>query len=87
MAEPKRVTGIRCPHCWDCIYSASVHDFRSCFCGYCFVDGGRDYLRYGWGDFILKNAPNPPSTLDDWNFGRPKRVYIKLADYVRGGLR
>lgn len=44
------VRGIKCPRCWDHIWSRSGHDFRWCFCGYCFVDGGRSYLRYGYGE-------------------------------------
>jgi hypothetical protein len=43
------VNGIVCPVCLDVLWSRSRHDFRSCTCRYCFVDGGRDYLRYGAG--------------------------------------
>jgi hypothetical protein len=42
-------TGVICPHCKQLIVSEHRHDMRFCFCGYCFVDGGQDYLRYGWG--------------------------------------
>lgn len=41
--------GIRCPRCKDEIYSDHRHDFKYCSCKYVFVDGGRDYLRFGWG--------------------------------------
>jgi hypothetical protein len=69
------VSGIKCPRCWDCIYSASGHDFRYCFCGYCFVDGGRNYLRYGWGG-------------PEWGWeDKPEIIDIDVTDYVRGGLR
>jgi len=36
---------IRCKHCGDVIESRSVHDFKSCSCGACTVDGGLEYLR------------------------------------------
>ena len=38
---------IKCKHCGDIIESKSVHDFKMCSCGCCFVDGGHDYLRRG----------------------------------------
>lgn len=36
---------IRCKKCGEVIESRSVHDFRSCSCKACAVDGGREYLR------------------------------------------
>ena len=36
---------IQCRHCGDVIESKSVHDFVTCSCGACSVDGGRGYLR------------------------------------------
>ena len=36
---------IRCNHCGDVIESRSCHDFVTCSCGTCAVDGGLDYLR------------------------------------------
>lgn len=36
---------IRCNLCGDEIESKSVHDFVTCSCGACSVDGGHDYLR------------------------------------------
>lgn len=36
---------IRCLICGDVIESATVHDYRTCSCGACAVDGGKDYLR------------------------------------------
>ena len=36
---------IRCKHCGDVIESRSVHDFKSCSCDACAVDGGLEYLR------------------------------------------
>jgi hypothetical protein len=37
----------RCRKCGDVIESKHRHDFQACRCGAIFVDGGRDYLRYG----------------------------------------
>ena len=36
---------IKCKKCGDIIESTSVHDFKTCSCGACSVDGGHDYLR------------------------------------------
>lgn len=37
----------RCGKCGDVIESKHRHNFVSCTCGDIFVDGGRDYLRWG----------------------------------------
>ena len=39
---------IQCKHCGDIIESAHLHDFVTCSCGCCSVDGGLDYLRRGF---------------------------------------
>lgn len=36
---------IKCKKCGDVIESKSVHDFQTCSCGTCSVDGGHSYLR------------------------------------------
>ena len=36
---------IRCKICGDIIESVSVHDFETCSCGACSVDGGHYYLK------------------------------------------
>lgn len=36
---------IKCNHCGDVIESTHRHNFVTCFCGCCSVDGGLDYLR------------------------------------------
>lgn len=45
--------GIKCNNCLQELYSYHRHDFKSCFCGATFVDGGDDYMRGGfepeWG--------------------------------------
>ena len=40
-------SALHCLKCDNVIYSVHVHDFHNCPCGNVFVDGGRDYLRYG----------------------------------------
>ena len=39
------VNKIKCNHCLDVIESKTVHDFVTCKCGCCSVDGGHDYLK------------------------------------------
>ena len=36
---------IRCKHCGDEIESTHIHDFKTCSCGRCSVDGGHSYLK------------------------------------------
>ena len=36
---------IKCKHCGDVIESTYCHNFVTCSCGCCSVDGGLDYLR------------------------------------------
>ena len=36
---------IQCKHCGDVIESKSTHDYVTCSCGACSVDGGHEYLR------------------------------------------
>lgn len=40
-------TKIKCILCEDIIESKHRHDFVTCSCRSCFVDGGNDYLRIG----------------------------------------
>lgn len=43
--KERHQTGIWCPVCGDVIYSVNRHDYRSCECKSCFIDGGKDYTR------------------------------------------
>lgn len=36
---------IKCLKCGDIIESEYRHDYKTCSCSACAVDGGRDYLR------------------------------------------
>ena len=46
LAEMERIikNAIRCKHCGEVIESKSCHDFVTCKCGCCSVDGGSSYL-------------------------------------------
>lgn len=76
----KYVYGVRCPRCWDNIYSLSRHHMKYCFCGYCYVDGGMDYVRCGWG-----GGPEFPG--DEKKYGSPVTVQFdqetgESADWI-----
>lgn len=48
MSRIKRNAG-RCRKCGDIIESTYTHNFVTCSCGACSVDGGKSYLRRcGW---------------------------------------
>jgi len=53
MSDKIMVNGIECPMCQEQIWSRHGHDFRHCKCEYCFVDGGRNYLRFGYGNTMI----------------------------------
>ena len=42
---------IKCLLCNDVIESKYRHDLVSCRCENCYIDGGQDYLHFGWNDF------------------------------------
>lgn len=44
------IDAIECPVCADIVWSRYTHDMRYCRCGYCFIDGGRSYTRWGFGN-------------------------------------
>ena len=43
-----RQKGIMCLSCKEKLFSYNRHDFKYCKCHKVFVDGGYDYLRYGF---------------------------------------
>ena len=48
---PKIISNkIKCKNCGDVIESKFTHDFVTCSCGRCSVDGGREYLRRAYTD-------------------------------------
>lgn len=69
-----QVTGIQCPKCKYIIFSRAHHDYHACKCGCVTIDGGFDYIHYGWNPSVER--PEPISFLvalskqelyDDWN--------------------
>lgn len=42
--------GVKCLECGEVIRSTYRHDFKWCRCESVFVDGGKDYFRYGSKD-------------------------------------
>lgn len=63
---------IRCKHCGDTIESVNVHDYVTCSCWACSVDGGHDYLHRSYVtspdvDYIDLNecTEMPPCTLGE----------------------
>lgn len=79
-----KINGIKCPVCKTVLFSRARHDFRQCDCiNETFVDGGFDYLRYGYKDL-------PPTSIEieldvtkeelyhDWNHYEDK--YGKIAE-------
>ena len=53
---------VRCLRCGDIIQSLHVHDFRPCYCGAIFIDGGAEYTRCGGNieDFEWFEDPAAP---------------------------
>ena len=49
-------TTIKCLKCGDVITSAGHrHNFVSCSCGHCYVDGGDEYSRVGGDEYLYKD--------------------------------
>lgn len=82
------VTAIKCKKCGDIIYSRMVHDYRSCSCESCAIDGGFDYCRIigkgeDWDMMELhvldeKSDDEVKKILyDDWNNSKNKYGVIK----------
>ncbi len=40
--------GVECADCHERLFSWHVHDFHYCNCGNTFIDGGDEYIRYGY---------------------------------------
>ena len=57
---PIKRNAIKCLKCNQVIESEHHHDFKWCECKTCFVDGGKDYIRYGADD------PTSIEILTEW---------------------
>lgn len=67
-----RITTLTCPSCEDEIFSRANHDFRTCKCGEIFVDGGFEYLRFGFAKKMPKKRiryikVSKNELYQDWN--------------------
>lgn len=83
------VSAIECPRCKETIWSRHGHDFRHCGCGYCFIDGGRHYTRWGYGvglpDGMQNDGTVPPEVWEDVKrqneeIGIPELKEIEVED-------
>lgn len=78
------VHAIKCVKCKDTIYSRARHDFNSCSCGGCSIDGGLDYTKICWEPdmdcpepFSLEIEATPRELYDDWDTNANKFGRIK----------
>lgn len=78
-----KVKGIKCPYCKEIIYSRARHDFRRCSCRKIFVDGGREYLKYGGEElenieiYEIELEVENKELIKDWNNFKKKYGCIK----------
>jgi len=89
-----KVSAIKCPICKDIVFSRARHDYRSCTCGYCAIDGGFSYKKVSWGSPASHGGGEPPIDLDievdatqqelfdDWNHRKDKYGLIQLKIYI-----
>ena len=81
-----KISAIKCLNCNDIIYSRAQHDFMVCSCAECYIDGGQQYMRIGFGnagyEFIDLNIPEATEKIlyDDWNLGKNRYGKIKQKD-------
>lgn len=59
---------IKCLKCNDEIESKYRHDFISCRCGACFVDGGDSYFRAGGENF---------NQMEKWD--EEKKIWVNMG--------
>ena len=78
-----KVMAIICPICKDTIYSRARHDFRTCSCENCYIDGGFDYTRIGGNSIAnievieIEVEASKEKLLEDWRLGKDKYGLIK----------
>ncbi len=92
-----QVNAIQCPKCKDVVFSRARHDYHHCTCGGISIDGGFDYLRYGWNPefkpddikhIILELPLTRQEIYDDYNkridkYG--KNNYYDIEKYITKG--
>lgn len=71
---------IRCNHCGAIIESRYRHDFVTCPCGCCSVDGGLDYLRRAFGHSMEEDFTELSETTDE-NIGEEDNLpHVKCLE-------
>lgn len=79
------VNAIECNNCRDIVFSRALHDYRTCSCGACSIDGGLDYCRLSGtnftGPFKLKITQTKQELFDDWNKSEDRYGLIKNKKY------
>lgn len=89
MVLPIVATGLMCPKCDDIIFSRANHDYHYCTCGSISIDGGFEYLRFGWAndinlddiirvEIILDEGITKKVLYDDWNLRQNKFGIINV---------
>lgn len=71
-AKPVIVTCLTCPNCGYTVFSRARHDMRSCSCKQSHIDGGFDYVKFGFkGDepkrIQIAVDASRRELYDDWN--------------------
>jgi ribosomal protein L37AE/L43A len=81
-----KITAVKCNKCNDTIFSRAHHDFHYCTCGATFIDGGFDYVRFGYApeagkpEMVEIEVDATKSELySDWNHRTNKYGVIKGA--------
>lgn len=67
-----KINAIQCPKCKDVIFSRTRHDYRDCTCKEIAIDGGFDYVKYCYKDFVPISVPlclevTKTDLYNDWN--------------------
>ena len=78
MGNKTKVNIVICSSCGEGIYSVSRHDYHRCSCGNTTIDGGFDYLRYGW-----KSGCTPTALLKCYVNATKQELYNDYAWNLR----
>lgn len=62
--QKRKHSGLKCGRCKEVIFSWYTHDFKYCFCGAIFVDGGFSYMRCGYEPGVSYTSVKWDETLD-----------------------
>jgi len=79
-----KVIAIICPNCNDTIFSRARHDFHWCSCKEVAIDGGFDYVRTSFKNYLpqkieLEINVTKQELYDDWNQRIDKFGIIKKS--------